>query len=494
MALGIPKLIIMSKLVSAHMTHRNLSLGFFFTLVLIWITMVSPSVFSEESPDCRSDKNWKESLKKVKSPQEEVTVLQEAAFGCPGNLEIVDELGRLFLKQDRPSAAVNAFRAGLLRLPGLVDSLLGAAEAEIALNNYRQAIKFYWVARAIQPMHPQVQAFFSDFREFLPLANYEGDVESPLLKTFFEGRKARDMIGTPAGGEVAGRPYAAYLLAQARALVRTGKTEKAEAMFLHAVSLDPSFREAREAMVERALEGGDYFFRGGNYTKALKRYQKALEWLDDSVSAHIRIAQTLERMPGKQKESLAIYLKAKRLLEGSASGSSEEEQAESGLAIMEGLARVDPNNPVYRKRAAEEELAKAERATTRGRLNETVEAYKRALSWTPEDGRIHGALADILRYVQNGWRDAVRHYALEIHFLKKSLPEAVDPEAVKSRIRHAEKEQARLEKSHTGTLAYLRTKLFLAVEKRAPEAALFIIVFGAVLVFLWRSKTAGVEH
>lgn len=52
----------------------------------------------------------------------------------------------------------------------------------------------------------------------------------------------------------------------------------------------------------------------------------------------------------------------------------------------------------------------------------------------------------------------------------------MDPAVVKSRIRHAEKERARREKSHTETLAYIRTKLFFAVEERA----LFIIVLGAV--------------
>ena len=70
----------------------------------------------------------------------------------------------------------------------------------------------------------------------------------------------------------------------------------------------------------------------------------------------------------------------------------------------------------------------------------------------------------------------------------------MDPAVVKSRIRHAEKERARREKSHTETLAYIRTKLFSAVEERALETALFIIVLRAVFVSLWNSKTADVKH
>jgi hypothetical protein len=42
-------------------------------------------------------------------------------------------------------------------------------------------------------------------------------------------------------------------------------------------------------------------------------------------------------------------------------------------------------------------------------------------------------------------------------------------------------------------MAFIRTKFFLAMEKRRFELILFIVVFGSVLFFLWRSSSVGGE-
>ncbi|MFQ5911837.1 MAG: tetratricopeptide repeat protein [Nitrospinota bacterium] len=455
----------------------------------------SPIVLSaaDEPVDCGPATKWKEIARRIESPERLVSYLQKAVVECPGNLLIVGSLGQSLLKQNRPEAAANALRSGLLRSPGLIDSLLSAAEAEVTLKNYQQALGILSVVRAIHPEHPLIRATFKDLNQFRPLFSLWDKQEESILKVFFEGRKAKERLQKNPDDVSAKRTFVTYLLTQARARVESGRAEDAERLIRRAIQLDPENRAAREAMVERFLEGGDYHFRGEQYAEALKRYREAIRWLADSVPAQIRIAQTLQAMPGKQEESLTAYLRARELLKSQSDQFSEQEREEHSLAIEEGFAYVDRRNPVYRKRAAREEVARAQQATTQKSLKEALEAYQRALQWTPNDPRIHDLLADTLRHVENGWKDAIRHYGLAIRYYKESPPADLDPEEIKARIRHAERKRARLEKSHTGTLAYIREKFFLAVQERWLETILFLVVFGSVLLFLWRSKDAGVK-
>ncbi len=448
---------------------------------------------AEEAPDCRSASRWEAAARRLKSDAKLVSLLGKAAVECPGNLPIASVLGKLLLERNHPEAAAGALRAGLARTPGLIETLLRAAEAEAVLKNHRQAFLLLSVARAIGPNHPHVRAFFEDLRNFLPLSVRREESDDPMLRVFFEGRRARERLRKNPRDQEAQRRLAGYLLAQARALVETGKTERAEALIGRVLRRTPRYRPAREAMVERIIEGGNYHFRGENYVEALKRYREAARTLPDSVAAQIRIAEALQQIPGKREKSRQVYLKARALMRSSAHRASEEDRAEFTLAIAEGLTHVDPNHPIYRKRSALREVARAERVTKQGRLKEAVQAYLKALEWTPEDGGIHSSLADTLRYVEDGWQSAIRHYGLAAYLLKSKPPDGMDAEKLKALIRHAEQEGARLEKSHTGTLAYIRAKFFLTLQERRLEAIFFLIVFGSVLVFLWRSKTDEAE-
>ncbi len=468
-------------------------LGIFTIGVTLWVIMFPSFAFSKVPSKCVSNRSWKEALKKAETPQGKLNALQRAASACPKDLEIIETLGVLQLAQNHPEAALSTFKEGLNRIPKFINFLLGLAEAEITLNNYQEALRIYKVTANIHPNHPKIQIFLADFRGFLPLTNHEKGIEDSLLKVFFEGRKAKAQLNKLGRTKEIGQAHSNYLLAQAKALVRIGRTEEAKKRIREAIESDPNSRGPREAMVKRVLEDGDYYFRGEHFTEALKLYQNALKWLNNSIPTHIRIAHTLRMLPGKRKESLDTYVKAKHLLTSSDYEISEGERADYEHDIAEGFIHVDRKNPVYRKRAAIKELAKAEQATKLGQLGKTIEAYHRALTWTPEDGRIHASLADTLRYVQRDWKKAVQHYALAIHHLKKNPPASASPMTLRSHIRHAEREQARLEKSHTGSLAYIRTRLFLAIQNRTLEAILFLVVFGAVLIFLWRSKTADAE-
>lgn len=489
MILGTPRLSPMRKSSPGNVLQQKPILGIFTIGVALWVTMLPSFAFPKEPSSCAFNTSWKETLKNADSPQGKLDVLQKAASACPKNLKIIEKLGVLQLEQNHPKASLSTFQTGLNRVPEFVNLLLGLAEAEITLNNYQEALRIYKVTANIQPNHPKIKVFLTDFRKFLPLANRGEDIEDSLLKIFFDGRRAKSQLNKSIVNKEIGSAHSNYLLAQAKALVKIGNTEEAEKTIQGAIESDPNSRNARKAMVEHILEEGDYFFRGEYFEEALKRYQNAFKWLKDSIPTHIRIARTLRMMPGKRKESLVIYVKAKQLLESADYLIPKGERAEYELAITEGLIHVDRKNPVYRKRAAIKELAKAERATKLGQLSKTIEAYHQALSWTPKDGRIHASLADTLRYVQSDWKKAIQHYALAIHHLKKNPPDGTSPMTVKSRIRHAEREQARLEKSHSGTLTYIRTRLFLAVQNRTLEAVLFVVVFGSVLIFLWRSKT-----
>ncbi|HJM43124.1 MAG: tetratricopeptide repeat protein [Nitrospinota bacterium] len=449
--------------------------------------------FAEEAPACRSALRWEAAARRLTSDAKLISLLGEAAVECPGNLPIASVLGKILLERNHPEAAAGALRAGLARTPGLIEALLSASEAEAALKNHRRAIHLLSVARAIGPDHPRVRAFFEDLRNFLPLSIRREEGADPMLRVFFEGRHAKERLRKNPLDKEAQRRLAAYLLAQARALVETGETEQAEELLGRVLRRTPRYRPAREAMVERIIEGGNYHFRGENYVEALKRYREAARMLSDSVAAQIRIAEALQQIPGKREESRKAYLKARALMRSSADRASEEDRAEYTLAIAQGLTYVDPNHPLYRRRAARQEVARAERVTKQGRLKEAVQAYLKALEWTPDDGGIHSSLADTLRYVADGWRPAIRHYGLAAHHLKSNPPDGVDAEKLKALIRHAEREGARLEKSHTGTLAYIRAKFFLILQERRLEAIFFLIVFGFVLVLLWRSKTSEAE-
>jgi len=463
-------------------------------LFLFWTALPLALSTAEEPADCSPSSKWEKTARSIQSTQRLISFLQKMAVDCPGNLLIVDTLGKLLLKQNRPEAAVNALRSGLLRTPGLTGTLLRAAETQIAVKNYQQALRLYRVARVIDPAHPRIRALFRDLDGFLPLSSLKKEQDEPMLKVFFEGRKARERLSKSPDDKLARRSLATFLLAQARVLVEVGETEEAEKLIRQSIQQDPKYRAAREAMVERILEGGDYHFRGEDYSGALQRYRKALQWLPDSIAAHIRIAQALQEIPERRQDSLPVYLRARVLLKSQPDRGSEKNRAEWSLAVEEGITYVDTRNPLFRKRAARRELAQAEQSTKQGRLKEAIEAFHRALNWTPKDAGIHYSLADTLRYVETEWRDAILHYSQAIRLSREIPPPGSNPEKIKFLIRHAERERARLEKSHTGTLAYIRAKFFLAMEKRRTETILFIIVFGSVLVFLWRSKTNNAKE
>jgi tetratricopeptide (TPR) repeat protein len=157
------------------------------------------------------------------------------------------------------------------------------------------------------------------------------------------------------------------------------------------------------------------------------------------------------------------------------------------------LTFVDVKNPVYRKRAAQREIELAERLTSQGRLSEALDAYHRALRWTPENALLHLSVGDKLIFVEGGWKEAIMRYESAILLLREAPPSELGSSEVKAHLRHAERERARLVKSHTGTMAFIRTKFFLAMEKRRFELILFMVVFGSVLFFLWRSSSVGGE-
>ncbi|MBI2880242.1 MAG: tetratricopeptide repeat protein [Candidatus Tectomicrobia bacterium] len=456
----------------------------------------TPSILpaADEPLECGPPSKWEDLPRRIRSPQKLISSLQQAAAGCPGHLAIVDVLGRVLLEHNRPEAAAHALQSGLARTPGLTEALLSAAEAEAAVKNYGRAFRFYGVARAIDPAHSRVRALFRDLEDFLPLSRLKDGMEESMLKVFFEGRRARERLRRNPQDKMAKRAYATFLLTQARALAEAGQSEEGLRFIRRAIQQDPDNQEAREVMVDRILEGGDYHFRGEDYPEALKRYRQTLQWIPNSIEAHIRIAGALQRMPGRREESLATYKRVRELLKSDPEQGSQEKRAGWSRDIQEGLTRVDPQNAVYRRRAARQELNQAERATKQGRLREAIEAHRRALEWTPDDGEIHYSLADTLRYVEDGWRSAIAHYSLAIRHLQENPPAGVAPAEVKTLIRRAERERARLEKSYTGTLAYIRAKFYAAVQERRLEALLFLVVFGSVLVFLWRSKTSDADE
>jgi tetratricopeptide (TPR) repeat protein len=147
---------------------------------------------------------------------------------------------------------------------------------------------------------------------------------------------------------------------------------------------------------------------------------------------------------------------------------------------------VDVEHPVYRRREAVREVNSAGLAIRQRRPREAAEAYLRAINWTPEDPLIHYELANVYRSLEGAWQEAVRRYTIALVLLKKDPP-GLDPAQVKLYIERAERERARLERAHTGTLAYLRAKFFSAFGERRIELALFAVVFASVLFFLWRA-------
>ena len=104
---------------------------------------------AEETLDCRSPSRWEAAARRLTSGEKLVAFLRKVTAACPGNLPILNVLGKLLLEQKRPEAAAKALRAGLSRTPGLIGSLLSASEAEVSLKDYRQALRLLWVARSI---------------------------------------------------------------------------------------------------------------------------------------------------------------------------------------------------------------------------------------------------------------------------------------------------------------------------------------------------------
>jgi tetratricopeptide (TPR) repeat protein len=462
---------------------------------IVWVCLGNPSDLpaAEGGLKCGPDSNWNEIARGIKAPVDLVSFLQRAVVECPGDLSILKTLGKTLIEQRRPEAAVNALRSGLIQTPDLVGVLLHAADAEITVRNYQQAFRYFQFAQTLEPSHPRIETLFKNLDGILPLSRPNSEEENLRLKTFFEGLAAKQQLERHPEDEAAKRTFANYLLLKARTLIESGKDEEADPIIRRAILLDPGYRAAREAMVNQIIKRGDYNFGGENYDKAIEDYQRGLQWLPNSIPVFLRIARALQQMPVKREEAHTTYLHAQELLKSHPNQGSERERTQWASIINEGLTFVDVKNPVYRKRAAGREIELAERLRDQGRMTEAMEAYHRALRWTPENALLHLSLGDKLRFVEDGWKEAIKRYESAILLLREAPPSDLNPNEIKTYLRHGERERARLIKSNTGTMAYIRTKFFLAMEKRRFELILFMVVFGSVLFFLWHSNKVGGE-
>ncbi len=455
-----------------------------YTLISFLLTLLLSSVAS--GADCGTAAEHLAQAENTTEASLRTSLLERAFSLCPEETEIGRQLALSLLEAKRFSEARGILESLLSRSPELPVVLLTFTDVAIAEGDYQRAIRLYQAVLELDPEEPRAMEVLEAWAAFRPLSFSGAGKERDSLQAFFEGREARRVLERSPEDPEARRKWATYLLHRGRRLLSEEKNQEAEESWQRAVSLDPNFEGPRRALVYLYRDGADFDFGGEKYSVALEGYLTALRWLPESVALYIRVGKTYERMRGRESQALQAYQRARELLVAHTSEGSVAQMREWAEAIEAGFVQVDAKHPAYRRRAAVRQVSAAERAIQEGRPQEAAEAYARAIHWTPEDPLIHYELANVYRSLEGAWQEGVRHYGLAIELFENPPPN-LDPAQVRLYTQRAERERASLERAHTGTLAYLQTRLLSAFSGRRVELALFSLVFAAVIFFLWRA-------
>jgi tetratricopeptide (TPR) repeat protein len=264
----------------------------------------SAEALTKETAALRTSTSAADAAEKQGKALEAAREYQRVADLDPSEANLFD-WGTELLKHHAADQAVEVFTNGHRLFPGSTRTLLGLAVALYSRGSYDQASQRFFEAADLNPSDPAPYLFLGKISNG-PITESPGFAERMERFARLQSKNA----------------WANYYFAAT--LPRT--SPKARALLEKAVSLDPKLGDA-------FLLLGIVYAEGGNLTKAIAAYQRAIDATPSMEEAHYRLAQAYRKTgePAKAQHELDLY---QQLSQNSAQ-QLERERAETQHFVFE---------------------------------------------------------------------------------------------------------------------------------------------------------------
>ncbi len=386
------------------------------------------------------------------------SLFRKAIAQCPKDARAYYLLGRHYQALHLRSKASQAYQSALERLPEATDIL-------------RQ------IGR-LDPRRPK-EAIWSVIGNLIP-PKERGESGNP------ESRSLQNLLGKMSSDPEDRLTLAKELTSLAESRMR--RNQSSLPLLLRAIELVPTYERARNFVLQRFWDKGEYLFHGEWYDKAAKEYQEALIYAPNDPRLHLRLADTYSRMKGAESDALRHYRQADTFFaQRRTSVIPGDDQVSIRQKIQWGLDKFDENRPAYRKKRGDKARKRGKTYLDKADYKRAAVAFKKAIGWMPGDALLHFDLATTLKQLEDprSDREALQHYERSLALFRTSPP----PEAANLKKRFEKRIQ--LEIAHltgeSSSMYYLMQQVALGVQERAVELSLFVLAFAGITVYLLRA-------